>query len=106
MKISKIEYDLYSRINGSKLEKLNKTLCKHEVSFYIPIILNEDIDKLNSSSGYYNDICYTEVSEKGTYISLNDRKKQFIEKNKTVCQENCDFYIIMKVYKYPIVHVK
>ena len=91
MKISKIEYDLYSRINGSKLEKLNKTLCKHDVSFYIPIIINEDIDKLNSSSGYYNDICYSTTSESGTDIILKDRKEDFIKNNKTVCQDDCIF---------------
>jgi len=44
---------------------------------------------LNSSRGYYNDICYTTTSDSGTDISLNDRKKEFVEQNKTICQDNC-----------------
>ena len=47
---------------------------------------------MNSSSGYYNDICYATTSNFGTDISLKDRKKEFIEGNKTVCQEDCIFY--------------
>ena len=91
MKIPKVDYDVYYK-PGNSLVKLNLSVCKKsKITLLVPVSLTEDIDKLNSSSGYYNDICYTEVSEKGTYISLNDRKKQFIEKNKTVCQDNCIF---------------
>ena len=46
---------------------------------------------MNSSSGYYNDICYTASSNKGTDIILKNRKKEFVESNKTVCQEDCYF---------------
>ena len=46
---------------------------------------------MNSSSGYYNDICYTATSDNGTDITLNDRKNEFIENNKSVCQEKCIF---------------
>ena len=92
MKVPKIEYDIYSKLNGSNLVKLNKSICSNiKVDIFIPIIIKENIDKLNSSSGYYNDICYITTSESGTDISLKDRKKEFINKNKTVCQEDCDF---------------
>ena len=91
MKIPKVDYDVYYK-PGNSLVKLNLSVCeKSKITLSVPVSLTEDIDKLNSSSGYYNDICYTAVSEKGTDISLNDRKKQFIEKNKTVCQDNCIF---------------
>ena len=60
-------------------------------SISIPISISENIDILNSSSGYYNDICYTATSESGTDISLKDRKTQFVEDNKMICQEDCDF---------------
>ena len=53
--------------------------------------MTEDIDKLNSSSRYYNDLCYTTTSDIGTDLTLNDRKNEFIEKNNTVCQEKCIF---------------
>ena len=75
MKIPKIEYEIFARLNNSNLEKLNKSICSNtDITISLPIILNEeDIDKLNSSSGYFNDICYTTTSENGTDIPLNDR---------------------------------
>ena len=39
--------------------------------------------------GYYNDICYVTTSDSGTDIILKDRKNEFIDNNKTLCQENC-----------------
>ena len=94
IKIPKIEYDVYSQLfgNGKNLTKLNLTICgKSKISISIPMKLNENLDILNSSSGYYNDICYTTISEDGTDITLKDRKTDFINKNKTVCQEECVF---------------
>ena len=46
---------------------------------------------LNSKSGYYNDICYTSTSDFGTDISLKDRREEYINNNKSVCQDDCDF---------------
>ena len=57
----------------------------------IPMKLTDDIDKLNSSSDYYNDVCYTSKSKNGTDISLKDRQKEFVENDKAVCEENCEF---------------
>ncbi len=57
----------------------------------MPMELKGNIDKYNSSSDYYNDICYTDTSENGTDISLADRKKNFVNNNLTVCEEDCDF---------------
>ena len=36
-------------------------------------------------------ICYITTSESSTDIILDDRKKEFVENNKRVCQENCVF---------------
>ena len=92
MKIPKMEYDIYSRLNGNKLIKLNLTVCKSsQIHLYIPVSITESLDILNSSSGYYNDICYTASSDSGTDITLEDRKNEFFDGNKTVCQEDCDF---------------
>ena len=92
MKIPKIEYEIYGKLNGSNLEKLNISICNNvKINLLIPISLSENIDKLNSSSGYYNDICYPATSDFGTDITLKDRKEEFINNNKTVCQEDCDF---------------
>ena len=91
MKIPKIEYDVYYK-SGNILEKLNLSICeKTKISLSIPIEISENLDKLNTSSGYFNDLCYIASSDSGTDISLIDRKKEFVEGNKTVCQDDCDF---------------
>ena len=92
MKIPKIEYEVYSKLKGTNLEKLNKSICENtKISLNIPIIITESLDKLNSSSAYYTDICYATTSIDGTDISLKDRKDEFIKGNKTICQDDCDF---------------
>ena len=92
MKTLKVEYDVYAKLFGKNLIKLNLTICeKTKISILIPIELTDNLDKYNSSSGYYNDICYTTTSEDGTDILLKDRQKEFIDKDKVICQENCDF---------------
>ena len=95
MKIPKIEYDVYIKESKGQyeyLKKLSLKVCKNKkISLYVPVEINEPIDNVNSSSGFYNDICYTTKSEYGTDISLKDRRNDFIEKNKTVCQDDCDF---------------
>ena len=91
-KALKVEYDVYCKLSGTNLIKLNLTVCgKSKISISIPIVINEHLDKLNTSSGYYNDICYTTTSEDGTDISLKDRQTEYIDKDKIVCQEGCDF---------------
>ena len=92
MKTLKVEYDVYAKLNGKNLIKLNLTVCeKSKISISIPIIINEDLDILNSSSEYYNDICYTTTTEDGTDILLKDRQREFIDQNKMICQEDCGF---------------
>ena len=92
LKIPKIEYEVYYPLFGDSLIKLNLTVCKNsKIDLSIPIVITESLDKVNQSSGYYNDICYTYTSEDGTDISLSDRKEEFINNNLTVCEEDCDF---------------
>ena len=92
MKIPYIEYDIYSKLNDNNLTKLNLSLCKNNKAYIsLPIEIKENIDELNISSGYYHDICYLATSEYGTDITLDDRKKEYIEQNKSVCQQDCIF---------------
>ena len=91
MKIPKIEYEVYYPFNNNILTKLNLTNCKNmKIDISIPVKINDDIDKHNQNSNYYNDLCTKATSEAGTDISLNDRKKEFINKNMTLCEEDCD----------------
>ena len=92
MKIPKIEYDVYYKLYSNNLTKLNLSLCENtKISLSVPVIITESLDKLNTSSDYYNDKCSSSKSESGTDITLKDRQAEFIEGNKTVCQDNCDF---------------
>ena len=92
MKTIKVEYDVYANLFGKNLINLNLTVCgTSKASIYIPLIINDNLDKYNSSSGYYKDICYSTTSEDGTDILLKDRQNEFINKDKVVCQEDCDF---------------
>ena len=92
MKIPKIEYEVYYPFNSSNnLTKLNLSICKNiKIKLSIPVTINESLDKYNISSNYYNDICTTTTSQKGTDITLSDRKNEFINNNMTLCEENCE----------------
>ena len=93
MKIPKVEFDIYCKLNGTNLIKLNLSVCKNtEVSLGVPVIITEDLNKLNASGAYYNDKCYKAKSDSGTDILIKDRQKEFVEGNKTVCQDDCNFY--------------
>ena len=100
MKIPKVEYDVYSKLSGNHLIKLNLSICEGtKISLLIPTEITEDLDKMNRSSGYYNDICYTATSENGTDISLEDRKKNISMVIKWYVKMIVTFQNIMKIYK-------
>ena len=80
MKAKKVEYNVYSKLSGKNLEKLNLSICENtKISINIPIQISDNIDKFNTSSGYFNDICYSTTSDDGTDVSLKDRKNEYIE---------------------------
>ena len=93
MKIPKIEYEIYYPLNNTVgLTKLNLSSCKEtKIEISIAVKINDVLDKYNSSSDYYNDICYKTTSTSGTDISLLDRKNEFVNNNMSLCEENCDF---------------
>ena len=58
LQIPKVEFDIYCKLNGSNLIKLNLSICEDsKISLSVPVKISGDIDKLNSSGEYYNDIC-------------------------------------------------
>ena len=93
MKIPKIEYEIYYPLNNTVgLTKLNLSSCKEtKIEISIAVKINDVLDKYNSSSDYYSDICYKTTSASGTDISLLDRKNEFVNNNMSLCEENCDF---------------
>ena len=81
-------YEIYSL---EKKQKLNLTCSSNK------IIINKtaDIDENNiylydPNSNFYHDICFTYTSKFGTDIILNDRKKEFIENNLYLCENDCN----------------
>ena len=63
-----------------------------KISKSIPVNINEnDLFKYDSKSNYYNDLCYPYTSEKKTDITLKDRKREYVEKNMSLCEEDCEF---------------
>ena len=91
MKIPKMEYEIYYPLNQKELIKLNLTTCEGtKIDISIKVDINESIDKYNSSSDYYNDICSKAKSESQTDITLDDRRNEFAKNNMSLCEENCD----------------
>ena len=91
--IPKIEYEVYYPFNSNfnNFTKLNLSICEGtKIEISIPVSIKDDINKYNISSDYYNDICSLATSENGTDITLSDRRKEFIDNNMTLCEENCE----------------
>ena len=91
MKIPKIEYEVYYPLYSNNISKLNLSICeKTKIDILIPISINDDIEKYNISSDYYNDFCSLATSINGTDITLSDRKQEFMNNNMSLCEENCE----------------
>ena len=92
MQIPKTEFDIYYKENNTKLKKLNLTICENSnIYLSYPVDITENPDIYNPKSDYYNNICYPATSNKGIDIILADRQIEFIEGNKTLCQDGCNF---------------
>ena len=93
MKIPKIEYEVFYQLYDNSLSKLDLSIYKNtQINIAIPIDISlNEIDKYNSSSRYYNDLCYTLTTDNESDITFRDRQKEFINNNMTVCEENFIF---------------
>ena len=83
-------YDIY---NPNTKEKLNLEYCKYlknDIIFTVKINENE-LFKYNQSDKFYSDICSTYTTEKGTDIIIKDRQNEFINKNMTLCEQDCKY---------------
>jgi hypothetical protein len=50
MKTPKVEYDVYCRLKGTNLIKLNLTACSNsKISIYVPIEISKNVDEFNSN---------------------------------------------------------
>jgi len=66
----------YKIFKGKGREILDLNICNgYKIDIIVPVSINEDeLYKYNSTSDYYNSICFTYTSENGTDIPLEDRQ--------------------------------
>ena len=85
IKIPIIGYEIYHPENKSKLD-LN--YCKDiPIQLNIPVKIDEEkLFKYDPNSEYYNDDCNSYTTDNGTDILINDRKKEFLENNMSLCE--------------------
>ena len=85
-----IEYALFIE-DGKK--QINLSICDNmNVLIYIPVSINEnDLDKYNPSSEYYNNDCNKQSNEEGLDMTLYDRKNQYNNNNYSLCEKDCIF---------------
>ena len=89
----KVEYEVYYPFDKIHLQLLDLSICEGE-EIFIGYPLNISVDELdlyNSESDYYSDLCYPYINSKGTDVILNDRQNEYINNNKSLCDENCKF---------------
>ena len=80
--------NIYNLIVIDKYSELIKRAMGKYVSKDVMKKVVSNLDKLNVTGGYYNDICYPTLDSK-IDLSIEDRQKMFSESNETVCQEDC-----------------
>ena len=87
----KVEYEIYYHFDTINLHQLDLSICEGKKIFIgYPInITKDELDLYNSNSSYYSDICYPYTNSKGTDVTLNDRQIEYINNNKSLCEENC-----------------
>ena len=73
------------------LTKLDLTLCQgRKIGISILVSINDTLDKHNPHSDYYNNICSKTPSGINYDITLKDRRKEFVNNNMSLCEENCE----------------
>ena len=85
-----IEYEVYNSETGKILDLNTCKNIKINISNFVNINEN-NLFKYNQSSEYYNDICFPYTTEYQTDIILKDRRKEFIDKNLSLCEKGCEY---------------
>ena len=93
LNIPKTEYEIYSLSLENKYENINLEICK-DLTVIMEVsapanLTQEELDKYNSSSDFYNDVCYTYTTEQKTDIPMDDRRDEYLTKNYALCADNC-----------------
>ena len=89
-KIPDVQYKVIHPLNNSVLDL---KFCEgQKVEVKLPVSIDENKEfKYNVSSDYYNDKCFTTTSDEKTDISLENRRKEFINNNMILCESDCEY---------------
>jgi hypothetical protein len=89
-KIPIVEYGLFA-IYGTK--KLSINYCNNlKARYYIPLNITDYKDyKYNPENKYYYDKCHSYTSENNTDLTLKDRREDFNNNNRSLCESMCTF---------------
>ena len=103
LSLTYVQYEIY---HPYTLQKISLDICdSSSIIIKAPIVLEDNLESaylsLNSSGynlfnlndSFYSDICSTYTTQKGTDISMADRKNLIYDnyKNTTLCQSGCIF---------------
>ena len=81
----------YPLFNSPTLHQLNLSICegiKINLLYAMDLQNPELYDKNNP---IYNDICSPYSSKDGVDMILSDVQREYIDNNKSLCEENCEF---------------
>ena len=88
-----VRYRVYYPLQDEKaLEALELTICEDlAVIISLPVNITGDPDLYDKNSAYYNDLCAHYSFDNGIDMTLEDRQRQYVENNKSLCEEDCNF---------------
>ena len=90
----KVEYEIYYPFNKKNLNQLDLSICegtKISIGFKLNLSDVENLELYDKNSPYYNDICFSFTNSNGTDITLKDRRQEFSDNNRSLCEEDCNF---------------
>ena len=88
-----VRYKLYSTLeNPNMLEPLDLTVCENlPIVISVPANITGNPDLYNKNSPFYTDICAHYDIDGAADMTLEDRQKDYIDNNKSLCEEDCNF---------------
>ena len=100
-----VGYEVYHPLNYSKLDL---SYCDNTtIILSTPVTIDENkLYQHDPNSNYYTDDCSSYTSENGTDILLYDRKKEYINNNLSLCENNCYYKDYDQDYKQSICDCK
>ena len=84
---------IYEVYNIKTKQILNLTYCKNNIIISYPVSINEEkLYLYNPADYFYSDFCISYTTKNGTDITLKDRQNEYINKNLSLCDDNCKYY--------------